>query len=511
MNAHSEINPQLGTSEFAAGLLARLAARPDGRVSGSDTMLDFAGLSARAKALGAAFGGSGTGPVAICAAKSPEAIAGILAVIASGRAYAPLDPAHPDARIESILDGLRPGAVLVDDVVRARLAEWSERSGVPLIPLSASGDDAPLPGSGTLAAVLHTSGSTGTPKQVRIGARAIEVFARWVGEEFALDPADRVLSHAPLAFDLSFLDVFAALHAGADIALAEASVAQSGARLAGMIAEGVTFLHAAPSAFSMIAAAADGRIFPDVRAVLFAGEPMPADVLARLFRIFPAARVVNIYGCTETNDTFFHDVPRIGTPDPLPLGRPLPHVEHVIMSEAGLPVAPGEEGELWVRCQTMMEGYGDCDATAAAFGTHCGQRYYRSRDRVRQDADGVLQFLGRVDSVVKIRGNRIDLIEVETHLAAHPGVVEAAVFTIPRDGEQQLEAALSLKTPPPTSLDLRLHAMRVLPAFAIPKRFDLSSDPLPRNSNGKICRRMLAARAQGVCGSPSLVTQQETT
>lgn len=507
MTVHTGITTAPGAAQLAESLLARIAARPEGRIVGSEGALSFAEVLRRVDELSSALGGCDR-PVAICAAKHPDAIAGVLGALAAGRAYAPIDPSHPDARILAILDVLSPGAVLVDAPASRRLANWARSSGAPLIRLdSVSGGRRRSAARGELAAILHTSGSTGIPKQVRIGARAIEVFAAWVQEEFGLCPDDRVLSHAPLAFDLSFLDIFAALHAGAEIVLADAAAAQSGEKLVNIIAdECVTFLHGAPSAFALITAAAADRVFPGVRAVLFAGEPMPADVLARIFSTFPEARIVNIYGCTETNDTFFYEAPRKGAPHPLPLGRPLPYTEHVILSDAGLPVGEGEDGELWVRCPTTMEGYADPVANAAAFATHRGQRYYRTRDRVRLGEDGLVHFLGRVDSVVKIRGNRIDMGEVEACLSGYPGVAEAAAFVTGADGQAQLEAALSLDGDDGSvnALSLRQHAMKTLPPFAIPRRFDLSREPLPRNSNGKICRRMLAARAESASDSVSI-------
>ena len=144
------------------------------------------------------------GPVALCAAKTPLALAGLLAILSDGRAYAPLDPTHPEDRLTGILNLLRPAAVLVDEPSAARLADWAGADGLPLIALDAAAR-APLRGPMSagqgpeVTAVLHTSGSTGTPKQVRIAAPALVAFNRWVGQEFALTPRDCLLSHAPLA------------------------------------------------------------------------------------------------------------------------------------------------------------------------------------------------------------------------------------------------------------------------------------------------------------------------
>lgn len=489
----------LSPAAFADSLLR---ASPDARILDAAArpvaMADLRGDGARLRAL---LSHLPEGPVALCAAKTPLALAGLLAILSDGRAYAPLDPTHPEDRLTGILALLRPVAVLVDGPAAARLAVWAGAEGLPLITLDAPARPparGPLPAAlgPEVTAVLHTSGSTGTPKQVRIAAPALVAFNRWVCQEFALTPADCLLSHAPLAFDLSFLDVFSGLAAGASLALADADTARSGERLLRLIDRaGVTVVQAAPSALALMVRAAEGRRFPAVRAVLFAGEPMPAATLQAIFATFPAARITNIYGCTETNDTFYYDVPREGTPDPLPLGHPLPYVQHVVMDEAGQPVIPGEEGELWVACPTMMEGYSDPALNARAFADWQGVRHYRSNDRVRLGADGLMHFLGRADSVQKISGHRVDLAEVEAHLARLPGVVELAVFVTEREGDKRLECAVATDGRALSSLDLRRHAMTGLPAPAIPRRYSIGPDPLPKNSNGKICRRMLACLA----------------
>jgi amino acid adenylation domain-containing protein len=483
------------SATLAEAMLAAMAANPAGRIYAANGQgPDHATMLGHVAALRLGYAGLAAGAVAVCTAKTPYAIAAILAAMAEGRAYAPLDPAHPDARLFSILEMVNPANLIVDPSTAPRLQSWAQAAGVPqMAPRGVVPVGLPQPQP---AAVLHTSGSTGQPKQVRIGAEAIAVFCAWVRQEFGLGPQDCVLSHAPLAFDLSFLDVFASLSAGASLALADTETARSGERLLRLIAEtGVSVVQAAPSALALIARAAGGQCFPNVRLVMFAGEPMPAATLQDLFKTFPKARITNIYGCTETNDTFFYDVPRVDTPDPLPLGQPLPYVRYLIVDPDDKPVAMGEEGELWVRCPTMMQGYSDPVLTAKAHAIHAGQTYYRSNDRVRIGPDGALQFLGRADTVQKINGNRVDLAEVEACLLRIKGIREAAVFVVERDGAKQLECAVASDDSTLTSLSLRLAVMQSLPAAAIPRRYSIRPDALPKNSNGKICRRILASLA----------------
>lgn len=448
--------------------------------------------------------------VAICAEKSPGCLAAVLAVLSTGRAYAPLDPTHPDGRLMDILSDLNPAALIVDESTASRLKAWAMEAGVSLVELG----DEPSPvtpvdlaslvqrpnvivSQQNLAAVLHTSGSTGKPKRVEIEAHALNVFQDWVVEELDLNIDDCLLSHAPFAFDLSFLDIFASLMSGADLALADAKTARNGARLVEMMEQaGVTVWHSAPSALKLVAQAPGNPVLPEVRSVLFAGEPMPAKTLERLFFIFPNARFLNIYGCTETNDTFFYEVPREATPDPLPLGRKLPYVEYLLADPEGMPIEGKGEGELWVHCPTMMRGYSDPELTAKATVVHDGKRYYRSGDVVRRDRAGIIHFVGRNDSIVKLNGVRVDLNEVDTHLNLHPGVCEALTF-VTRSGEGTvLNAWVKTKGEGLNSLDLRLHLMKRLPVAAIPRNFTISLLEVPKNSNGKACRRMLAQNCQ---------------
>ncbi|MFZ5963414.1 AMP-binding protein [Thalassococcus sp. BH17M4-6] len=444
--------------------------------------------------------------VAICAGKSPDCLAAVLAVLSTGCAYAPLDPTHPEGRLSDILTDLQPRALVVDASTEPMLAGWARAAGVPLVDLSQIG--APAPDAGrtqpqvavsqqNLAAVLHTSGSTGKPKRVEIEAHALHLFQDWAVDELALRIDDCLLSHAPFAFDLSFLDIYASLMSGADLVLADAKTARNGAKLISMMQDaGVTVWHSAPSALKLVAEAAGDQTLPQVRNVLFAGEPMPGKTLQRLFRLFPNARFLNIYGCTETNDTFFYEVPRQNTPDPLPLGRKLPYVDFLLADAEGKEIYGPGEGELWVCCPTMMRGYSDPVLTARATVMHRGKRYYRSGDQVRRDMSGLVHFIGRNDSVVKLSGVRVDLNEVDIALQSHAGVDEATSFVTRSGDGKVLNAWVTSQCDGLNSLDLRLHLMKRLPAAAIPRNFTISLMEVPKNSNGKACRRLLAQNCQ---------------
>ncbi|MBV2358171.1 AMP-binding protein [Thalassococcus sp. CAU 1522] len=493
-----------GTHAFYRRLRAEMRHMPHAVVHGSDgSAMTYSALLDRSDLIRERLPGPGRKAeesIAICAAKSPDCLAAVLAVLSTGQAYAPLDPTHPVARLTTILDDLQPGAVIVDASTHDMIAPWARAQQIPLVDLSCMPErefSTPIRpvavAQQDLAALLHTSGSTGKPKRVEIEAHALNLFQDWVVEELSLRIDDCVLSHAPFAFDLSFLDIYATLMAGAGLVLADARTARNGARLCQLMEQaGVTVWHSAPSALKLLAESAGDQVMPWMRCVLFAGEPMPARVLKRLFAIFPNARFLNIYGCTETNDTFFYEVPRQATPDPLPLGRKLPYVDFLLVDAEDREIIGAGEGELWVHCPTMMRGYSDPELTARALVCLNGRQYYRSGDLVRRDAAGMIHFVGRIDTVVKLSGVRVDLNEVDQALAAYPGVDEALCFVTRSGDGTVLNAWVTTQSDELNSLDLRLHLMKTLPAAAIPRNFTISLLAVPRNSNGKACRRLLA-------------------
>ncbi|HUG85828.1 MAG TPA: AMP-binding protein, partial [Euzebya sp.] len=347
-----------------------------------------------------------------------------------------------------------------------------------------------------------TSGSTGAPKGVTISHRAAMAYVRNCVQTFDLRAQDRVSSHAPLHFDLSILDVFASIAVGATIVPITGAARVFPTTLAELIdREAISVWYSVP--FALVQLARHGGLerfgFAALRCVLFAGEPMPVAPLRELMDRWPAARFHNLYGPTETNVVTGHEVTR-GDAEALaalPIGREWPDAEVRLVDGAGRPVAAGDAGELWVCSATTMTGYwGDATATDRAFATvrtpaqRQPQRFYRTGDRVRRDDAGTLWFLGRTDDMVKVRGHRVELGEVQAALAGHPALAEATVVALPAaDVGVELVAVVTPAdhAAPPTPADVRAHCASRLPTYMVPTRVEVHAT-LPRTSTGKLDR-----------------------
>lgn len=429
--------------------------------------------------------------------KSIPAVQAVLAVLSRGGCYAPLDASYPPERLQAVLAVLKPAVLVTDENNVATLRPPAAALGIPLININGLAEhqkNSHQPINQPLAAILHTSGSTGLPKSVRIGAAQIEAFSRWVRDTFAPGRDDRLINHSPLAFDLTFLDLFSIFRCGATLLLTREEDAANGPRI-GQICrqQRATLWHSTPTSLRLLLGADDKAVYPDMRAVLFAGEPMPGAQLERLRKLFPSAAFYNIYGSSETNDTFCYPCPQNLESETVPLGYPLAYTDWRLLDEQLEAVVPEEGGELWVHCPTLMEGYGDPALTEQAFRHFEGKRFFRTRDRVRKDAEGVFHFLGRCDDIVKLNGYRVDLQDVEQNALRCGWLEECVAFVAERNGERQLElAAQGLGEH--SALALRQHLMQQLPAYALPRRYHLQSQPLPKNANGKLSRQAVIKR-----------------
>ncbi|MFI6638494.1 AMP-binding protein [Streptomyces sp. NPDC050504] len=428
-------------------------------------------------------------PIGVLAAKSPAVIALVLACLMEGRRFLLLSP-------------------LLTAETRDRLSEQAGCSHVltpldPAAPPAGQGAQAGPhpPAESDVSFMFTTSGSTGQPKVVPLSTGAVDRFTDWAGEHFGIRRGTTVLNYAPLNFDLCLLDVWTTLKNGGRVVLVDPARATDGRHLLDLVADhDVRIVQAVPMFYQLLADAAErrGLRLDAVEHAVFTGDSMPVRCLARLPGLFGRARLSNVYGCTETNDSFLHEVDRAEALDrPVPIGRPLPGVHAVIVdADGGILSGPGT-GELHVRTPFQTEGYLGGGGGAEKFVTHFDgereRRYFRSGDLVRRDPDGRITLEGRNDHQVKVRGARVNTHEVEQVLLKHPEVVEAAVLPVPDPVAGRLLHGVVRRAPGSglNTLRLRGHCAGLLPATAIPTTLLIVDDPLPRTSTGKISRALV--------------------
>jgi acyl-coenzyme A synthetase/AMP-(fatty) acid ligase len=308
-----------------------------------------------------------------------------------------------------------------------------------------------------LVNILFTSGSTGTPKGVEVTTRSLLHFSQWAVDFFELNENDRLANHAPFTFDLSTLDIFAAVRAGAAMCPVPERLKMFPYKLAElMAAAGITTWYSVPSALALLVqrGSLGAHDLSRLRHVIFAGEVMPKALLADIARSLPDASLTNLYGPTETNVCTFHRVSKeeLATDDAVPIGRPISDTRAWIVDESGKVLAAltdiperragiqidegavaSASGELWIAGPTVTTGYyGDAEQTAArrVDAPDGAGRAYRTGDRVTVRADGAMMFEGRMDRMIKRGGHRVEPGEIETVLGRHPSVGEAAVVPV---------------------------------------------------------------------------------
>jgi clorobiocin biosynthesis protein CloN4 len=337
-------------------------------------------------------------------------------------------------------------------------------------------------GPGDLAYVIYTSGSTGAPKGVMHSHRSALGFVRWAVDELALDPGDRLASHAPFNFDLSIFDLYAASRAGAAVVLPDAEIAAAPGRfIEWLAAKQITTVYSVPGVWVTGLHGSRGAMLthPAMRRIIYAGEAMaPKHVLA-LQQALPHARVYNFYGPTETNVCTAYQVPRLDAkalPDAIPIGRAC----------SGDTVTT-EDGELVVQGESLLLGYWGKSPRAPG-------EPYRTGDRVRfDDPPGVYVFLGRRDGMRKLRGFRVELGEVEACLLKNPATAEVIAEVDDHDDEHATLVAFVVpaKGALRDGMALKRHCARFLPPYMVPRI--VWRESMPITATGKVDRRALVS------------------
>jgi acyl-coenzyme A synthetase/AMP-(fatty) acid ligase len=341
--------------------------------------------------------------------------------------------------------------------------------------------------------VIYTSGSTGRPKGVMVEHRHALNFLVGMAGPWRITPEDRVLQFASLNFDVSVMDMFMTLLAGARAVLAPPETLLSPPRLADLIRDRrVTFACMPPAIVNLLS----GQDFPDLRLVLSAGEELSGELVRKWLR--PGLEFYNGYGPTEASIGSCYSLID-GTVFPPPIGRPKPNYQAYVLDRRLNPVPVGVAGELHVGGAGVTRGYlNRPELTEERFipdPFRPGGRLYKTGDLVRRMPDGNLVFLGRIDGQVKIRGLRVEPGEIETGLASHPAVAQAVVVVAPdRTGERQLAGYVRLDPEGPAAsvADLRAHLAGLLPAYMVPT-YLVTVETFPLNPSGKIDKSALPA------------------
>ncbi len=507
-------------------LLTEAAARQPGRpaVASEGSTLSYQELDQLSNKMARALLRLGVAPgdrVAVLIPKSAASVVAVYGALKAGACYVPLDTKAPAERLGYVLRDSGAAVIVADEATAGQAAALAD--GVPGLrvlaasaPAVAAEPDEPLAEERSietdLAYILYTSGSTGTPKGVMISHRNSLTFVEWAAAAAGLSEQDRVCSPAPLHFDLSVFDVFAACRAAACMCVLPDGAATFPVSIAKWLdAERISVWYSVPSVLTLLASYGGLRRFDlsGLRVVIFAGEVFPPKHLTRLMEELPHPRYLNWYGPTETNVCTAFEVPAGGADaGPVPIGQAIANTEvFAVTSEGGRVSEPGEEGELYVRGPSLMCGYWRQPAkTSEVLGPSPlhGPRdevVYRTGDLVTLEPDGNYAYLGRLDSMVKIRGYRVELGEVEAALYRHPAIREAAVLPVPDEllgsrlsavvttvkGEGEVGGAADL-----TREDVLDHCRQWLPGYMVPDVVDFR-EALPRTSTGKVDRAGLAA------------------
>ncbi len=475
-----------------------------------DRSLSYAELEREANRLARRLQAVGVGPdvrVGLCAERSPEMVVGVLAVLKAGAAYVPLDPAYPAERLAYMLEDSGCRVLLTQERLLDRLPAHGAQTVCLDRPLEGEAEAGPprvAVSPENLAYVIYTSGSTGRPKGVAMTQRPLQNLIAWQFREWSHRPAARTLQFSSISFDASFQEMFSTWGSGGTLVLVSEETRTDLAALARLVErERIEriFLPFVALQHLAEAALAQGIVPEALRELMTAGEQLRVtEQIRRWLEAAPECELVNLYGPSETHvvSALRLSGETAGWPALPSIGRPVSNTQLYVLDASLGPAPLGVPGELFLGGDSVARGYlGRPDVTAERFvpdpfSGDPGARMYRSGDRARWLAGGELEFLGRVDQQVKVRGFRIEPGEVEAALEAHPGVRRALVdaredapghrrlvgYVVPEEGAEV------------TPAELRAYLATRLPEYMVPGAF-VVLEAFPLTPSGKIDRRAL--------------------
>ncbi|MCK9776010.1 amino acid adenylation domain-containing protein [Pseudomonas syringae] len=511
---------------------AQVCATPDApALIFATEQLSYAQLNARANQLAHRLRESGVGPdvlVGICVERSLELVIGLLAIVKAGGAYVPLDPDYPEDRLAYMMQDSDIGLLLTQAALLERLPVPPQ---VQSLCLDQDGDW--LAGYSTanpvnlshplnLAYVIYTSGSTGKPKGAGNSHRALVNRLHWMQKAYKIDGSDTVLQKTPFSFDVSVWEFFWPLMTGARLAMALPGDHRDPERLVQTIREHqVTTLHFVPSMLQAFMAHPQVESCNTLRRVVCSGEALPAELAAQVLKRLPQAGLYNLYGPTEAAIDVTHWTCTTDDVLSVPIGRPIDNLKTHILDDGLLPAAQGVAAELYLGGVGLARGYHNRAALTAErfvpdpFDEQGGGRLYRTGDLARYRDAGVIDYAGRIDHQVKIRGLRIELGEIEARLHEHAAVREATVIDIDGASGKQLVAYVvptdAAEAPDVLRERLQVHLKAHVPDYMVPGYF-VFIDSMPLTANGKLDRRALpkpdVARSQQGYVAPRTAFEQ---
>ncbi|KAA0944446.1 non-ribosomal peptide synthetase [Pseudomonas sp. ANT_H14] len=467
-----------------------------------DASLTFAQLHTQANRLAHYLRDKGVGPdvcVAIAAERSPQLLIGLLAILKAGGAYVPLDPDYPAERLAYMLKDSGVQLLLTQTHLLEQLPVAEGVCVIAMDSLKLDSWPSHAPGlhlnGDNLAYVIYTSGSTGQPKGVGNTHAALAERLQWMQATYQLDETDVLMQKAPISFDVSVWECFWPLITGCRLVLAGPGEHRDPHRIAQLVQEhGVTTLHFVPPLLQLFVDEPQAGECTSLRRLFSGGEALPAQLRNRVLAQLPAVQLHNRYGPTETAINVTHWHCRAEDGERSPIGRPLGNVICRVLDDQLNSLPVGVPGELCIGGVGLARGYlGRAGLTAERFVADPlgeeGARLYRTGDRVRWSTDGVLEYLGRLDHQVKLRGFRVEPEEVEARLLALGGIAQAVVLVRETAAGAQL-IGYYMASQPLDEQDVKAALAAELPEYMVPAQL-MRLDAMPLSPSGKVDRRAL--------------------